>query len=261
MLDNFLELSYLFLDDLPSHCISDSVSVDDEVIRVQLLRVLSFIGLNGGSQSIFKLGVDNLLSLFLQNLVRVVLAHLWVDGSTEANNGLLALMAYIDSNEHSVWRNFLGEFQVVEVSTELGVHLSQNVGGNRQVSFLDDSRANNLGDDVHAVADVLVGLVGFLIVQDDDDDLGLSALVDVASQFLGKSVVVIFSWEFDPLRLLNVHLKDLGALLQLALQVFSQSVVLVRVCNHPGAFLQHLSFLDGQSSEDVGVTYFTLSIG
>lgn len=219
-------MSDLLLDDLLSHSISDSVSVDDEVVRVQFLGMLSFIGLNGGSQSILKLGVNNFLSLSLENLVGVVLTHLWVNGSTETNNGLFALMADIDSDKHGVRRDFLRELQVVEVSTELGVDLSQNVGGNRQVGFLDDSGANNLGDDVHAVAGILVSLVRLLIVQDDDNDLGLSTLVDVASQFLLKSLIVIFSWEFDPLWLLNVHLKDLGALLQLALQVFGQSVVL-----------------------------------
>ena len=52
LVDDILELSYLFLDNLSSHGISNSISVDDEVIREQLLWVSTFKSLNGLLQSI-----------------------------------------------------------------------------------------------------------------------------------------------------------------------------------------------------------------
>jgi hypothetical protein len=73
LIDDLLELSDLFLDDLPSHSVSDSISVDDEVIRKQLLRVSILVGLNCLFQSFSQVVVNDLLALLLENLVTVVL--------------------------------------------------------------------------------------------------------------------------------------------------------------------------------------------
>ena len=40
-------------------------------------------------------------------------------------------MADIDSNQHRVRRDFLREFQIVEVSSKLSVDLSEDVGSDR----------------------------------------------------------------------------------------------------------------------------------
>ena len=73
--------------------------------------------------------------------------------------------------------------------------------------LLDDPGGNNLRDDVHTVADVLVGRIGLLVIQDDDHNLRLSILRDVALEFSCKGVSIFFSAELDPFRLLHIHVE------------------------------------------------------
>ena len=77
--DDLLELSDLLLDDLPSHSISDTISVDDEVIWEHSLRMSLLKCLDGLLQSFCQVGVNNLLTFLLEDLVRVVLTELLVD--------------------------------------------------------------------------------------------------------------------------------------------------------------------------------------
>ena len=102
LVDHLLELSDLLLNDLSSHGITDTVSVDDEVVREHSLGMLVFIGLNGVLQCFSQVGIDNFLSFLLQNLVRVVLTEFLIDGCTETDNGLPSLMADINTDEHGV---------------------------------------------------------------------------------------------------------------------------------------------------------------
>jgi len=125
--DNFSELRNFLLENLLSHGITNTVSVDDEVVWVELLGVLVGVRVESGLKSSSKLLVDDLLSSSLDNLVGEVLTHLLVDGGTESDNGVLTLMADIDTNEHSVGRDLVGEVEVVEVTSKLGVDLSEDV--------------------------------------------------------------------------------------------------------------------------------------
>jgi len=50
-----------------------------------------------------------------------------VISSTEANGGLLALMADINTDEHGLWGDLAAEGHAPEVTTELSVHLPDDV--------------------------------------------------------------------------------------------------------------------------------------
>lgn len=104
--DSILELGYLSLENLTSHSITDSVSVDDEVTRKLALLLLESIEctLDGALEVLV---VNYLLAFLLYHLLRVVLTHLTVDGGTEANDGLGTRVTDIDSNQHSVRGYFL----------------------------------------------------------------------------------------------------------------------------------------------------------
>lgn len=75
LVNHFLELSDFLLDDLSSHSITYSVSVDDKVVREHLLRMSFFKCLDCLPQGFSQVCVYYLLSFLLEDLVRVVLAH------------------------------------------------------------------------------------------------------------------------------------------------------------------------------------------
>lgn len=91
--------------------------------------------------------VDDLLSLLsLRTCLSIVLAHVFVVGCAKANDALLALVAYIDSDEHGLLRDFGAEVQVPQVSAKLGVDLSEDVDVDAVVELLDGLARHELGD-------------------------------------------------------------------------------------------------------------------
>ena len=88
-------------DDLSSHGISDSVSVDENVIWQ-----ISVIVVSEGLECTLEVFLENtrtddLLSLLaLRACLSVVLAHMFVVGCTESDDTLLTLVANIDTNKH-----------------------------------------------------------------------------------------------------------------------------------------------------------------
>ena len=73
---------------------------------------------------------DHLLTLLLHDEVRVVLRHLFVDRSSEADDRVTTGMAHVNSNQHSLHAvHFVRELQVEKVTSHLTVHLLQHVGG------------------------------------------------------------------------------------------------------------------------------------
>ena len=82
--DGLTKLIDFLLKHLFSHGITNSVSVDDEVLWEIFMTIseATKCSLNG----LLELFVDNLLSLALDNAVRVVLTALFVDTGTETDN-------------------------------------------------------------------------------------------------------------------------------------------------------------------------------
>jgi len=125
--DCICELLYLSLDDLLLHAISDTISVDDEVLGVHmLLRVLCKC-LYRSLQGVSQFAIDHFLTTGQHNSLGIVLAHARVDRSTKSNIGMLAFVAHINANKHGKRVDTLGNLQMVQVSTELHVDLSQNI--------------------------------------------------------------------------------------------------------------------------------------
>ena len=55
---------------------------------------------NGLFKAVLPLGLDNFLTLALDNVLAVVLAHLTIGACCEANDRLRTCVADIDSNQH-----------------------------------------------------------------------------------------------------------------------------------------------------------------
>lgn len=101
-----IQLFKLMRDNLLSHGVADAVSVDENVVGQGSVVVLSEC-LEGTLEILLKhTGTDNLLALLaLRTGLSVVLAHVFIVGRTESNDGLLALVAHVDSDQH----RFLGD--------------------------------------------------------------------------------------------------------------------------------------------------------
>ena len=101
MLHDLVELLELVADDLSSHGIANSVSVDEDVVW-ELALVVVAEGLECALEVFLEnTGADDLLALLaLRTCLGVVLAHVLIVGGAEANDALLALMANVDADQH-----------------------------------------------------------------------------------------------------------------------------------------------------------------
>lgn len=118
-------------------------------------------------------------------------------------------MTDIDADEHGVELvHDRGELHVEEISTHLGVDLTQDVRGFRRVEGAGVPVGDHLRGHPELVEHQLVLTVQVLSEQDDDDHLGVAealatghVLVEVVLQVLE----VLFALELDPVRLLDPH--------------------------------------------------------
>ncbi len=98
LVDGLAELSDLLLEDLPSHGITDTISVDDEVLRV--ISVVVVETSESTFDAVLQLAVDDLSTLRLNDALRVVLTATLVDSGTETDNGVGACMTHVNANKH-----------------------------------------------------------------------------------------------------------------------------------------------------------------
>lgn len=146
-LDDLLQLVQLVMNDLRAHRVTDTVSVDKNVVgHVTIVVVLVCF------ESVYEVVKQNLLGDdffafdFLRAGLREVLAHVRVVRGTEANDGLLTLVTDIDSHEHSFLRDVFVEVHTPQVSTKLGVDLSENIDEDAVVVLHNGLSSHELRD-------------------------------------------------------------------------------------------------------------------
>lgn len=100
--NDFVELLKLVVNDLLTHGVTDTITVDEDVLWH--LAIELFVAVKGALEVIREHGRRNnfLPFLWLGACLGIVLAHEWVISSTEANGGLLALVTDIDTNKHGL---------------------------------------------------------------------------------------------------------------------------------------------------------------
>lgn len=98
---DLLKLVQLELDDLLSHGIADTITIDEDVVR-QCAAVVVLVGCESAAEVLLQdVRRDDLLALLtLRAGLSVVLAQERIVGGHETNDTLLALVANIDTNEH-----------------------------------------------------------------------------------------------------------------------------------------------------------------
>jgi len=100
---------------------------------------------------------DDFLSfLTLWACLGVVLAHVLIVGGAETDDALSSLVTNVDTDEHGLPGDLLAEVQAPEVSTELGVDLSENVDVYSIIVLADGLAGDELGDDGAVCVDLVL---------------------------------------------------------------------------------------------------------
>ena len=145
LVDSLLELRNLPAEAEVTLCITQAISIDDEVGRV-VSTVLRSKDFNGILDAFLHLSLDDLLSFLLDNELRVVLAHLSIGRSSNADDRVWSRMADINTNEHvTLCLHDVRELHVVKISSNLTVHLFDHVSGLRQIERLAITTGHYLG--------------------------------------------------------------------------------------------------------------------
>ena len=145
--NNAVELGELLINDLLAHGVANTVTVDEDVARHGTIVELA-VGREGALEVVREdRGRDNLLALDrLRAGLRIVLAHVGVVRCAEADGRLLALVAHIDADEHSLLRNLVAEGHAPEVAAKLGIHLPDDVEEDSVIVFGDSAVGDELRD-------------------------------------------------------------------------------------------------------------------
>ena len=116
--NNLVKLLKLVADDLGSHGVSDTISIDENVIWKRTVVVVSE-SLESTLEVFLKYTrADDLLALLaLGTCLGVVLAHVLIISCAESNDALFTFMTNIDSNKHGLAGDFGTELKTPEVST------------------------------------------------------------------------------------------------------------------------------------------------
>ena len=143
LLDSFSELGDLLSENLISLLFTDTVSVDNQIGRVV------FVVLNKHFQGFFDwfthICVDNFLALFLNEAFAMILCHSRVNSCWEPHNRLLTFVTHIYSNQHGpTLSKSIRELHTVQISTDLAIDLSQNIGSFRKIEPFNIFTSHNL---------------------------------------------------------------------------------------------------------------------
>lgn len=72
-------------------------------------------------------------------------------------------MTHINPNEHSLWRDFIRNSEIKEITANFRVDLLQDVSSHRQAHLLDSLVSHSLTDHIMLVAYILEGRILSLI--------------------------------------------------------------------------------------------------
>jgi hypothetical protein len=176
------------------------------------------------------------LSFLLDQVVAVVLTHLLVGRGRETDDGLRTGVAHINTDQHgALLLEGFWELEMVEITTSLGVHLSEDVGRFRKVELKTITSGDHLR--WHSVLEhhFLKHLVVVLTLQNAHNHGGVLDLVithHVASQLLIKLFSVVLLRQLNPMGLLNYKFELLGSFDEVFKDVVNDVVHTIRVLVH-----------------------------
>jgi hypothetical protein len=134
--------------------------------------------------------------LTLWACLSVVLAHVLVVGGYKADDGLLALVADINTDEHGLVRDLSAEVHSPEITSEFGVDLSHDVEIDAVIISVDGLGSDELRDNRVVGVNFILnggveGLLSHAIWNDDQEELDLRSFLDSRGLFAIFSVDIV----------------------------------------------------------------------
>jgi hypothetical protein len=118
----------LVTNDLSSHGVSDTISVNENVIWKCSVVVVSKCLESTLEVLLEHARADDLLALLaLGTRLGVVLAHMLVVGCAEADDALFTFVANIDTDQHGLIGYLFSEVEAPEVTSKLSIDLSEDI--------------------------------------------------------------------------------------------------------------------------------------
>jgi len=192
-----IELLELKVDDLLAHGITDTITVDEDV-SWHLAAVEVAIGSERALEIVREHAArdDFLAFLRLGGGLGVVLAHEWVISRAETNCRLLALVANVDTHKHGLVGDFWSELHAPEITTEFGVHLTDDVQEDAIIVLLNGAIGNKLRDNWRVAVDLILQervevLVIRLVGHDNQEDELRMSNFTVAAHNDGEDLLIV----------------------------------------------------------------------
>lgn len=211
---SFLELDDLLLDDLVSHLLTNSISVDDDLVWELTLVMVSELIASGDDASV-QLGLDELYVLGVDDDIVVVSGLSLVGGGTEPDHRFLTSMADINTDDHDLLLHERRPLHSERLSSELGVDLLHDVGCNREVDLLGCELLDALTQDAKLREHLLDAWVVALSADDHDTEVaavvlrGISLMLEVAKEPIELLIdplgALLGIWDLDHLDLSAFH--------------------------------------------------------
>lgn len=144
---DLLQLIELEVNNLLSHGVSDTITIDEDVVG-ELSSIEVSVGLKGTTEVLLKnvWGNNFLALLSLRTGLSVVLAKEGVVGCDETNDTLLSLVANVDTDKHGLGWDVFAEVHSPEITSEFGIDLSDNVQVDAVVIPVDRLASDELRD-------------------------------------------------------------------------------------------------------------------
>lgn len=163
-----------------THGVADTVPENPYVLW-HLSLVRQFINPDGHLQPLGQDGAHYYLLAFLRlwGSLSEILTHVPVIACTEADDGLLALVADVEAYQHGLWLDLVAELHSPEISAPLCVHLSDNIGENAVVLLFDCAVGDKLGETRAVSVDLIFnegiefGLVACIWHDHHKDEVGM----------------------------------------------------------------------------------------
>ena len=219
-------------------------------------------------ERLLHLGLNNLLALPLDDVLRVVLTQLFVRAGGKAYDRRGSSVANIDANQHGAHVvHGLGELQVEQVALDLRVDLPQDVRSLAHVELEAVASRDDLRRNLELMEKLLVHAVVVLVAENNDHDLRVAEVTvrrlhHVVKQAILHFSIVVLGLHLQEVRLLNPDLQHAARLLESVEDVVGNLVVRsfplvgllgVLVDHEPLLSPQVYRLLDWQPSQDLFV--------
>ncbi len=164
-------------------------------------------------------------------------------------------MTYIDANQHGAGKDFFGEVNWVEFTTNFGVYLLDDVWSHWHVRSVTCASGDNLCDDSILVSIVLEAAVEVLVLDSTEQNQRHSIVCDVSVEVSLEFNVIFFVVQLHPERLFDLDTQHTTSTKHCLVEFICIIVVPLLIEHDPLSFLEMYRFSDFHLPHDIAVSW------